>query len=904
MNPTQGMQEMMMALRGLKLSAPKQDDSAIMRRPGLGAAGRKILLLANHFPVACTIMQAFQYDVSIEPMKDGQVQAMTFALPKKLCIAVIVRLAGEQQWPVGVWSYDRAKNIYAAVSFLPNDETSWLVQIPEDDRPNQMRTFKVTTKMAGVHDIREVVAYHQRGGGDVPRAGLQALDIALRHTIAMRATTFCIGRGLYFDDPDSNFSLGGGATAYQGQMQSLRLTQSGLTLNVDVAFTPFNKSGPLVEVIVDILNMRGPQDLARGIQPRDLSRLTKALRGLRVRQRVGTNVRKHTIRGVSSRPADQEMFVDAAGKRISVADYFNAKLRALAPPSSLRFPKLPCVDVTKRSKDLAKKDKIILLPPELCFVTPGQRKAKMDEQQTRKMVTEAAMEPAQRKEQIDFSMQLSDFGADPVTNGFGLDVQQQMMKINGRVLPSPKLAYGQPQCVDVGGKGAWNLVDVKFPRAPQGGLHSFAFVSLMSAQEVDLPVPNPSGIRTFIQDLLGMLVKTGIEVANRNPPLLFAAGGEDFFQLLTRAKSEAQKASGGKPTQMLFVCLPDKNKDRYAQVKRVTDGALGVVSQCFVAVSAGLGRNQPKGRPQYCANLALKVNAKLGGLNVHLLGEPTNVVPVVGGRPFMVFGADVTHPRAGFRASGEAQEPSVAAVVGSLDKYLGRYACRVSLQYPDKGKRAMEYLVNLKAIVRELLMEFYHYNAKKKPEALLFYRDGVAEGQFEEVFNYEYAAIKDAIREFGDPTFHPPVTFVIVQKRHNTKLFCADQRDTVEKSGNVPPGVVVDSDICHPAYFDFYLNSHAGLKGTSRPAHYHVLVDQNGFGPDGLQMLTYWMCYLYCRCTRSVSVCPPAYYAHLAAFRGRIMRGDAESGSDVSGFPNAPVNVSISAALNNVMFYV
>jgi hypothetical protein len=28
--------------------------------------------------------------------------------------------------------------------------------------------------------------------------------------------------------------------------------------------------------------------------------------------------------------------------------------------------------------------------------------------------------------------------------------------------------------------------------------------------------------------------------------------------------------------------------------------------------------------------------------------------------------------------------------------------------------------------------------------------------------------------------------------------------------GNVRPGVVVDSSICHPKAFDFYLNSHAG----------------------------------------------------------------------------------------------
>ena len=38
------------------------------------------------------------------------------------------------------------------------------------------------------------------------------------------------------------------------------------------------------------------------------------------------------------------------------------------------------------------------------------------------------------------------------------------------------------------------------------------------------------------------------------------------------------------------------------------------------------------------------------------------------------------------------------------------------------------------------------------------------------------------------------------------------------------------------------------------------------------------MAYLFCRCTRSVSQPPPTYYAHLAAFRGRIML----AGSDMS----------------------
>lgn len=184
---------------------------------------------------------------------------------------------------------------------------------------------------------------------------------------------------------------------------------------------------------------------------------------------------------------------------------------------------------------------------------------------------------------------------------------------------------------------------------------------------------------------------------------------------------------------------------------------------------------------------------------------------------------------------------------------------------------------------------------------------GVSEGQFDQVVAYEYEALRQACAEMGDPgaKYAPPITFIVVQKRHQTRLFARDPRDA-DRSGNVLPGVVVDKGICHPFEFDFYLNSHAGLQGCNRPAHYHVLIDENKFGADMLQMFTYQMCYTFARCTRSIAVPAATRYAHLAAFRARTLMsgGGSEGGSVASGEGPPPTLLPVNAKLHNCMFYI
>ena len=60
--------------------------------------------------------------------------------------------------------------------------------------------------------------------------------------------------------------------------------------------------------------------------------------------------------------------------------------------------------------------------------------------------------------------------------------------------------------------------------------------------------------------------------------------------------------------------------------------------------------------------------------------------------------------------------------------------------------------------------------------------------------------------------YQPGITFIAVQKRHHTRLFCRNEEDRSGRSGNIPAGTTVDVGICHPTEFDFYLCSHAGIQ--------------------------------------------------------------------------------------------
>jgi len=110
---------------------------------------------------------------------------------------------------------------------------------------------------------------------------------------------------------------------------------------------------------------------------------------------------------------------------------------------------------------------------------------------------------------------------------------------------------------------------------------------------------------------------------------------------------------------------------------------------------------------------------------------------------------------------------------------------------------------------------------------------------------------------------------IVVGKRHHVR-FAPQPGMPSDKSQNCTAGLVVDTVICHPVENDFFLQSHGGLIGTSRPSHYSVLYDDNKFSADALQALSFALCHVYARATRSVSIPAPVYYADIVCSRAKI----------------------------------
>ncbi|TYG65435.1 hypothetical protein ES288_D06G185300v1 [Gossypium darwinii] len=868
-------------LASTSLSSENQNRHNPIMRPDKGGrtALATVRLNVNHFRVKFNPESIIRhYDVDVRQLESPRNGRPAY-ISKPLLSNIRKKLFTDNpQLPLLMTAYDGEKNIFSAVR-LPEGE----FKVESSEGEDVMaRTYIFSIKLVNELKLCKLRDYLSRKAYSIPRDILQGMDVVMKENPVMHMVP--VGRSFHPYESCPEDDLGYGITASRGIRYSLKPTYQGLALCLDYSVLAFRKKMPVLDFLAEHIpdfNVNSFRRFRRHVD--------QALKNLKVNVTHRRTKQKYVIVGLTRDDTRNVSFPDANDPqvRVRLVDYFREKY-----DNNIRYLDIPCLDLSRNNR-------MNYVPMEYCVLAEGQiyPKDDLDREAAFMLKNISLAKPYERQSNICGMVQSKDgpCGGNIIQN-FGIEVDTRMTPVEGRVIGPPVLKLAAPTgkllkiTVDRN-TCQWNLVGkaVVVGKAIQ----CWAVIDFTQADRLKL------NFDSFIPKLRNRCRNLGMTMED---PILYElaqmqifSDGNGLLQLLENVTRRVHKF--GRGNLQFLLCVMSRKDDGYKCLKWISETKIGVVTQCCLSNHAN------KGQDQYLANLALKINAKLGGSNVEL----NDRLPHFRGEGHVMFiGADVNHP-----GSHNNTSPSIAAVVATMNwPEANRYAARVRPQIHRK-----EQILEFGEMCLELVESYARLN-NVKPEKIVLFRDGVSEGQFDMVLNEELMDLKSAFQRIN---YFPTITLIVAQKRHQTRFFPEGKGDG-GPTGNISPGTVVDTKIVHPFEFDFYLCSHHGSLGTSKPTHYHILWDEHGFSSDQLQKLIYNMCFTFARCTKPVSLVPPVYYADLVAYRGwlyyqaMIGRQSPISTSSLSSSMTSSSSMSSAASfhdwfklhanLENMMFFV
>jgi eukaryotic translation initiation factor 2C len=359
-----------------------------------------------------------------------------------------------------------------------------------------------------------------------------------------------------------------------------------------------------------------------------------------------------------------------------------------------------------------------------------------------------------------------------------------MVEFNGRILETPEILYGNGQTAKCN-MGAWEMKE----RGKKESMKYFEPVDIhnwfiIGAEPEKLF--KKSDLDAMGQKFMKVAAEVGMKMKAPRVTILKESRDKNArMKLLEEIVKHCLKL---KPDLIMFV-ISQQDSYLYNKMKALGDVQYGVHTQCILSKNA----KGNKLNPQLIGNVLLKINAKLHGINNQVKTKTENGIM---SEPTLILGADVTHPSPG------SNGPSIAALVGSMNKSASKYQCEIQVQTHRQEMIGSKNDPYLEEMTTKILKGFFKETAQK-PRHIIYYRDGVSEGQFDEIMTTELRQIHEACKKLEEG-YEPNLTVLICQKRHHTRLFCKNEKDA-DRSKNVPPGTVVDSDIVSPRNFNFYL---------------------------------------------------------------------------------------------------
>ncbi|SPO05231.1 related to argonaute like post-transcriptional gene silencing protein QDE-2 [Cephalotrichum gorgonifer] len=835
-------------------------DGRFTKRPGYNTSGKEIKIEVNQYAVVKRKpdFKVFQYDITVTPLPKlaGSICKKVWNNPK---VQQLLKDTGAQ-----MFLYDNNKLAWST-KLVQKGELRCKVDLDEG-RPNNRGTneFFFRMKHTTTIEFTPLLAYLQ-GKIGWSNAILECMNF-LDHLVRQRPSETLVPIRRNFYPPNAQYqrldeivevSIG----AYMA-MKISNVQPFGLALNVDVAHTAMWVGGQTLHDLAtrylesvdprcrpaDIMRALSPEQRGNTWVPSESFMHLKRLQKLRFTCPHQKNKKVYQVARWLHLPelgdkisSSRHVTFDINGQKQTVYDYFEKKYNI-----RLRYPQFPLIETTKKGT---------YIPMELCFVEHNQRYPfKLSPNQTKEMIRIAVSRPAVRKKKIQQQAAALEFGpSNKYLEHFGLRFSPNFTVTNARLLKNPVIQFAESGKIDPGATGRWDLRNKKFLVPNNRPLKNWAFIIL--ERSVDL-----NQLQQFGKNFMGIFRGHG-GVIQKQPEYYDMSQQLNVADSLKHCHVDMLRKGNGEPPDLFICVLKVKGSNNYERLKKSADCRFAVLTQCVAAVHV------TKNQGQYHSNLSMKINAKLGGTTSRILTNQPHFKALT-----MVLGVDVSHASPGINA------PSMASMVMSMDPYASRYLAAVET---NNYRREMLTSANIYIFFKRL-MPAWRAALKARPEHVIYFRDGVSEGQFSMVVESEVADMKRVMRE--DWGMEPKFTVIVATKRHHVRFFPKEgDRASADKNGNPLPGTLVERDVTHPHHWDMYLCSHVAIQGTARPVHYHVLVDEVGWKPEELQRLIYEQCYTYMRSTTPVSLHPAVYYAHLSGARARTHEDLPSSSGPRSG---------------------
>ncbi|KAG6874285.1 hypothetical protein C0995_001510 [Termitomyces sp. Mi166 len=551
-----------------------------------------------------------------------------------------------------------------------------------------------------------------------------------------------VNNGRAYFAPQGSRAIGSGLELWRGFFQSVRPAIGRMLINIDTTVAVVHASGKLIDVCLDFLGKNDVRALVLDEKSSDFRALQKHLEKLQINTST-TGKRVKIIYGLVPAAGMYIFTKDDREMSVQIQEHYR-----VAHNITIRYPNIVGVLLSPK-----KSDSPTVVPAEQCVVLPGQLyKKKIPDHLTKAMVDFTTIKPTDRLRQIVSG----DMGVESPVKGYanseflveaGMIIETRPISIMGKILEPPVLWYGGRKEVRPR-EGAWNLRGVKLqePVAMEcWGVVNFC-PSIRPAQVEQCMKSMADGCR-----VLGMSTKPPIDMIHG----LGNAVERSLDGLLNKALSHGYD----RRKMVVIAILPARIPAIRTRVKHWGDILTGILTQCLCEDKV------KKANDQYWGNVGLKLNARLGGCNSL---TQSAAIDELGKDPFIIMGADVGHPGPGI------MKPSVASLVWSQDKYATRYAALTDLQNPR-----VETIEGLRHMVRRAVTSFGIRN-QASPRRIVFFRDGVSEGEFDHVLKMELGAMRAAIddvwmgRKLADPK--PKLTFIVVGKKHHVIFFPEDDK--------------------------------------------------------------------------------------------------------------------------------